>query len=89
MASFQKIDISINGVSYPDAYGRHVGKPEWRESIIVIEREGGEIAHLEAIPLDSVVDVQDTGLPGTFSGEYQYIGGNYRQYIFRLSNQKI
>jgi hypothetical protein len=89
MINFQDIDISINGVDYRGASGRHVGNPTWRESIIIVSRSDSEIAHLEAIPLDSVVVVQDIGLPGSFAGDYQYIGGNYRQYIFRLSNSNI
>lgn len=88
MRSFQQIDISINGVTYLGASGRHVGNPKWRESIIVVDRIDGEIADLEAIPLDSIVNVQDIG-SSNFSGDYQYIGSNYRQYIFRLSNPNI
>lgn len=89
MRGFQQIDISINGIDYPGASGRHVGIPKWRESIIVIDKDDGEIAHLETIPLDSIVDVESIGFTGNFSGEYQYIGGNNRQYIFRLSNPDL
>lgn len=89
MRSFQPIEVSIDGEDYHDAIGRHVGNPVWRESIIIVSREDGEIAHLEGIPLDSIVSIQDIGLPGGYAGDYQYIGGNYKQYIFRLSNQRI
>jgi len=89
MNKFSQIDISIDGVAYHDASGRHVGSNTWRESIIIINRDEGGIPHIESIPVDSTVDVQDIGLPGTFSGDYQYLGGNDRQYIFRRSNQTI
>lgn len=89
MKSFIEINISVNGVAYHGASGRHVGSTVWRESIIIINRDDGDIPHIESIAVDSIVDVQDIGLPGTFSGDYQYLGGNNRQYIFRRSSQDI
>ncbi|MDU4128679.1 MULTISPECIES: hypothetical protein [Pantoea] len=86
--NFQHIDVSINGIAYSGALGRHIDNPAFHEAIIIVEREDADIAHLESIPLDSIVEVKDDGGPYTFAGSYQYVGGNYRQYIFRLSNPK-